>query len=521
MLKRTVSSIFTRTLSNCTNQPLEGNVKETVIQRILEIGCANLRQSGTAPAFRAPFLEWRSILDPNKREYYEKLIKLRCENDSVKISSIYQIFEDIVGMYLKSRSNRLKTSETLEDIFAIKLRQLLQLACQIPNDIDPLVPKDENEIIEYNGPKIREKSSGELPIIDILIRSGMLRLENINKYSTNGSYIMIGELCELKEALIRFVLNRLIEEYSFRLVSVPNLIHSIFVEGCGFVTDIMDPNQNSSIYRLDYLEHGPLCLSGTAEIALAALHSRRLFFNNQLEETSRSSCERETSLPSRVCAISRCYRAETSNRMTKTVPLYRVHEFEKVEMFCVTTHRQSDEELGDIVNIQKKLLSDYLEIPTKLIRMAIDDIGRVASIKYDIEAPIPTINNGMEWGELTSASNCLDYQSRRLHIRETDNFELVQLFNRIFEPGPLTDHMIFNSSTDSINDRKKPALYFRDDVRFAHTINGTGLATTRTILSLLYQQLDWKNRCFRIPAKLKPFLGKEKISFNLNKKLKK
>lgn len=225
----------------------------------------------------------------------------------------------------------------------------------------------------------------------------------------------------------------------FELVSVPDILPDKVIEGCGMPT-VDDSNQvhlfslfsatcfinsNLQVYRLHPSE---LCLSGTSEMALGGYFSGRTL--------------RKEELPKKVMAVSRCFRAEAGDG-TQDKNLYRVHHFTKVEMFSVCLPTQSDEMLEQFRNIECRIF-ESLGLSFKLYDMPIHELGATAYRKYDVEAWIPSRDS---FGEISSTSNCTDYQAKRLNIYVQD--------------GEQRYH--------------------------AHTVNGTACAAPRMIIAILEQ----------------------------------
>ncbi|CAG4965245.1 unnamed protein product [Parnassius apollo] len=210
------------------------------------------------------------------------------------------------------------------------------------------------------------------------------------------------------------------------------------------------------VYSLDSAYHGhDMYLSGTAEIALAGLLANSVHYIEKL--------------PLKLAAVSRCYRAETSN-VNEERGTYRVHQFTKVEMFAITTTEQSDDMLEYIRNVQEELFSP-LGIHMRVLDMPPHELGAPAYRKYDIEAWMPGRNS---YGEISSCSNCTDYQSRRLHIKYKD----------------------FNIEN------------------YVHTLNGTACAIPRMLIALLETHQDPRGK-INIPQVLQPFMnGKKDIVKN-------
>jgi len=228
-----------------------------------------------------------------------------------------------------------------------------------------------------------------------------------------------GDLVMLELALVRWALERL-RAQGFEPVIPPVLVREHALYGTG-----MWPDSEQQIYSLPADE---LFLVGTSEVALASLHAGEIL-------------EPDT-LPRRYAGFSSCFRREAGAAGKDTRGIFRVHQFDKVEMFVFTTLEQAAAEHERILAIEESLLRE-LEIPYRVVNIAVGDLGSSAVKKYDCEAWLP---GQQRYRELTSASNTTDFQARRLDIRV-----------RADGGRPLT----------------------------AATLNGTAVATGRTIIALL------------------------------------
>lgn len=247
-----------------------------------------------------------------------------------------------------------------------------------------------------------------------------------------------------EHALVKYTIDRLVAS-NFELISVPDLLPASVIEGCGFSTR----GERSQVYKLN---HGDLCLSGTSEMALAA------YFAN------RTIPRREA--PVKKIAFSRCFRAETSG-LQEERGIYRVHQFNKVEMFTVTHKDDSEAVLEEFKNIQIDLFNG-LGLHFKVLDMPPHELGAPAYRKYDIETYM--VGRAM-WGEISSCSNCTDYQARRLNMK-----------------------IIEEDGTES----------------FAHTVNGTACAVPRMLIALIETYQTAKGSVM-IPEALIPYLKKDRI----------
>jgi seryl-tRNA synthetase len=264
-----------------------------------------------------------------------------------------------------------------------------------------------------------------------------------------GFYYLKNEAVLLELALQRYALGVLLEE-GFTPVITPDLARTEILYGIGF-------NPRGPETQIYSIENSDLNLVATAEITLGGLYSGETI---PAEE-----------LPLFLCGISHCYRTEAGAAGRASRGLYRVHQFTKVEMFAFTTHEQSDAAHERIKDIECRIF-DGLGIHYRVIDTASGDLGGPAYRKYDLEAWMPGRGDGGEYGEVTSASNCTDYQSRRLGIR----------YKIKGEKG----------------------------TNFAHTLNGTAVAISRAMIAVLenYQQADGS---IIIPEVLRAWVGKDRI----------
>jgi seryl-tRNA synthetase len=228
-----------------------------------------------------------------------------------------------------------------------------------------------------------------------------------------------GELVFLELALVRFAFEKLSSE-GFEPVLPPVLVRERALYGTGFL-----PDTEQQIYRL---ADDDLYLIGTSEVPLASLHDDEILAGELL--------------PLRYAGFSSCFRREAGAAGKDTRGIFRVHQFDKVEMFSFVEPSQSAAEHERLLAIEESILQD-LAIPYRVVNIAVDDLGASAAKKYDCEAWLPGQGR---YRELTSTSNTTDYQARRLDIR--------------YRPAG-----------------EKPAV--------VHTLNGTAVAVGRTIIALL------------------------------------
>jgi len=262
-------------------------------------------------------------------------------------------------------------------------------------------------------------------------------------------YFLKNEAVLLELALAQYALGVLIRE-GYTPFITPDVARVEVLEGIGFIPR----GPETQIYSL---ENTDLCLIATAEITLGGMH------RDQVLDGSR--------LPLKYAGLSHCFRTEAGAPGRDTRGLYRVHQFTKVEMFAFSTPEQSEAIHQELLRIEEAIFQG-LGLPYHVIDTCTGDLGGPAYRKYDLEAWMPGRGQGGEYGEVTSTSNCTDYQARRLNIRYK-------------VPG-------------------------QKGTRFVHTLNGTAVAVSRAILAILenYQEADGS---VVVPEVLRPWVGKERI----------
>jgi seryl-tRNA synthetase len=255
-----------------------------------------------------------------------------------------------------------------------------------------------------------------------------------------------GPLVLLELALVRWATELLLGK-GFEPVIPPVLVREEALYGTGFL-----PDTEQQIYRVP---DDDLYLVGTSEVPLASLHAGEI-----LEDDS---------LPRRYVGFSTCFRREAGAAGRDTRGIFRVHQFDKLEMFTFVRPEDSAEEHERLLSIEEEILQT-LEVPYRVVNIAVDDLGASAAKKYDLEAWLP----GQErYRELTSCSNTTDYQARRLDAR--------------YRPA----------------DAKGP--------RHLHTLNGTAVAVGRTIIAIV-ENGQQDDGTITIPSVLHPFGAPETIS---------
>jgi seryl-tRNA synthetase len=262
----------------------------------------------------------------------------------------------------------------------------------------------------------------------------------------------------LETALVNWAMTTVANKYGFTALTTPDVVAIPFAEACGF-------QPRSAATQMYNIANSELCLVGTQEIPLASLFADQIIPEEQL--------------PIKMVAYGHCFRHETGSS-SESRGLYRVHQFTKVEMFIICKPNESERYHKELLDIETSLLND-LNLHFKILDMPADDLGASAYRKFDIEAWMPY---RQDFGEVTSASNCLDYQARRLNLR----YRPSELINGSFAP-----------------------------TQFAHTLNATAIAVPRITLAIL-ENFQLPDRSVRIPDALVPFMGGRKFINEPNKK---
>ena len=285
--------------------------------------------------------------------------------------------------------------------------------------------------------------------LDLGVKHDWIDFEGGARTTGGGFYFLKGDLVLLDLALQQFAVTELVKR-GFTPTVTPDLARDSVLEGIGF-------NPRGPETQIYSIEETDLSLIGTAEITLGGLYSGKVLSDEDL--------------PLKLCGISHCYRTEAGAAGRASRGLYRVHQFTKIEMFAYTLPDQSDEVHEQLREIECDLF-DAIGVPYRVVDTATGDLGGPAYRKFDLEAWMPGRGDAGEWGEVTSTSNCTDYQARRLNIR----------YKKTGEKG----------------------------THFVHTLNGTAFALSRALISILenHQQADGS---VVIPEVLRQWVGKDKI----------
>ncbi|QDV67402.1 Serine--tRNA ligase [Rosistilla carotiformis] len=330
--------------------------------------------------------------------------------------------------------------------------EVLSLISAIPNMTHSDVPsggEEDAKEVGFGKTAVRTFDFAVKDHLELAQPLDLVDFEAGARVTGSGFYFLKNDAVLLDLALQQFAIRHLMSK-GFIPVTTPDLATTSVLQGIGFTPR----GPETQIYSI---ENSDLHLVGTAEITLGGMYADQTV---DLEE-----------LPIKLCGLSHCFRTEAGAAGRASRGLYRVHQFTKVEMFAFTSPEQSDAMHEELRQTECELF-DALEVPYRIVDTASGDLGGPAYRKYDLEAWMPGRGEAGEWGEVTSTSNCTDYQARRLNVR----------YKTKGEKG----------------------------TNFVHTLNGTAFATGRAMIAIIEnnQQADGS---IAVPKALQPWVGKEKI----------
>jgi seryl-tRNA synthetase len=417
-----------------------------ILQNI-DLVSANCRQRGVTCDVQA-FVEMEQLRLRKLQEAED--LNRQANETSQKIGSIKEPTQRQAVIEQGRELRKLKDAAQAEvDRLEISVNEL---QARIPNLTHPQAPiggeADAKEVARGKTP-LPKFSFSVQDHLQIAERLKLVDFEGGARVAGAGFYFLKNDAALLDLALQQFTMQLLVKR-GFVPVVTPDLALTSILQGIGFTPR----GPETQIYSVEGTE---LNLVATAEITLGGMLAGQTLERSEL--------------PLKFCGLSHCFRTEAGAAGRASRGLYRVHQFTKVEMFAFTLPEQSDavhEELRDL----EMLIFDELEIPYRVIDTASGDLGGPAYRKYDLEAWMPGRGTAGEWGEVTSTSNCTDYQARRLSIRYRT-------------PGQKGTELL-------------------------HTLNGTAVATGRAIIAILenYQQADGS---VKVPKVLQTWVGKEVI----------
>ena len=386
-------------------------------------------------------------IDQERRAIITELESFKMERNKIssKISEKKKVNEDISDILIKMKeiSTQIDKLTTQKNQIQEKYKDQLE---SVPNLIHDSVPigKDENSNIEIEKWGKKKKLENTLDHIDLSIKNNLVDIERAGKISGSRFYFLKNQLVKLNYALISFALE-FMNKKGYVMIQPPYLMNRKSMSGAVILSDFEEV-----IYKI---EDQDLYLIGTSEHPLAAMHANEIFSTDEL--------------PLRYVSISPCFRKEAGSHGRDTKGIFRVHQFEKVEVFSITKPDESGDEHEKILSDVKEFYKE-LEIPYRIMLLSSGDMGKVAAKTYDIESWLPGQDN---YREIVSCSNCTDYQARRLGIKF----------------------------------RNKP----HEESLLVHTLNSTVTATERTLIAII-ENYQNENGTITIPKVLQPYMNNKK-----------
>ncbi len=345
------------------------------------------------------------------------------------------------GRELKERIAELEADER-------RLGEELESAARnIPNLTHPDVPaggEEDGRILQVYG-EPRRFDFEPKDHVTLGTELGLFDFETAASVTGQKFYYLMNEGALLELALVNYALNKLVSR-GYTPYFTPDLARASVLEAIGF-------NPRGEETQVYSVEGTDLCLIGTAEITLGGLMQGKIL--------------RKEDLPLRLAGFSHCFRTEAGAHGAAQRGLYRVHQFSKVEMFAFTTVEESDAIHREMLEIEIEIFTE-LGLCFHVLDTAAGDLGGPAYRKFDLEAWMPSRN---AFGEVTSTSNCTDYQSRRLGVRYRDE---------------------------------------ENATRFVHTLNGTAVAVPRAILAII-ENFQQEDGTVVIPEVLRPYMGGREV----------
>ena len=356
-------------------------------------------------------------LDARRREILPELEALRAEQNEANAAIAAARKAGLGAEEAIARMREVAgRAKVLGEELATVEGELQPALAALPNLPDPTAAPQDTVVRTWGEPP----ELGFEPMDHLELAGERIDMERAARLSGSRFAYLRGDLVMLELALVRWTLDK-VRRHGFEPVIPPVLVREEALYGTGFL-----PDTEQQIYRL---ADDDLYLVGTSEVALASLHAGDILEADEL--------------PRRYAGFSSCFRREAGAAGKDTRGIFRVHQFDKVEMFCFVEPDASPAEHERLLAIEEEILQE-LGIPYRVVNIAVDDLGASAAKKYDCEAWLPSQSR---YRELTSCSNTTDYQARRLEIRHR------------------------------AEGAKRPETL--------HTLNGTACAVGRTIIALL------------------------------------
>ncbi len=382
----------------------------------------------------------------------EKWRKLKKEDDDLRsdrnrvskeINEAKKQKKDTSKLLKRARQipEKLRTNEEEEKGLRENLDKILAMIPNIQAKEVPVGGGEKNKIIHKKG----EVPKFDFPVKshhELLEKAGLLDMERAAKLSGTGFYLFKGELAQLERALVNFMIDFHVKD-GFIEINPPQIVNEKTMFGTGNL-----PKFEADLYKT----REGFYLIPTAEVVVTNIY--------------RDEVLKEKDLPKKFVAFTQCYRTEAGRHGSETPGIFRLHEFEKVEMVYLCSQEDSWKFHEEMTARAEKIL-DKLKLPYRKVLLATADAGFASAKTYDLEVWSPFLKKYLE---TSSCSNCTDFQARRMNTRYQS----------------------------------------KEGIRFVHTLNGSGLATPRLLISLIenYQQKDGS---IRVPAVLQSYMDGKKF----------
>ena len=411
--------------------------------KVLRTDPDRVRRSQQARGESVALVDELLAADQNRRQAIASFESRRAEQNQLGKLIPRATADEKPGLLARTKqlAAEVKQAQAASDESAVRFDELMRQLPNLVHDGVPMGGEHDFVVVETIGTPRDFAAEGFAPRDHLELGEllGAIDMERGAKVSGSRFYFLTGQGALLELALLQLAMAKA-TRWGFTPILPPALVKPSAMEGTGFL--------GQAAQDVYHLPDDDLFLVGTSEVALAAYHS------DEILDAS--------SLPRRYVGYSPCYRREAGSGGRDTRGIFRVHWFDKVEMFSYAHPDDAVEEHKRLLSWERQFF-DSLEVPYRVIDVASGDLGASAARKFDIEAWIPSQER---YREVTSTSNCTEFQARRLRVRMRDE----------------------------------------DGVRPLATLNGTLLAITRAIVALLenHQQADGS---VRVPEALRPYLG--------------
>ena len=383
-------------------------------------------------------------IDKEKREKLQKIEKIRAEKNKASRKIIATKDKKEKKKIISEMQKLDKKGDKLEKDLKELENKFQELMYQIPNIPFDDVPVGKDEKDNVIVRQVGKKTKFDFKPKDYLViaeKLDLIDMKRAAKISGSRFGCLKNEAVLLEFALVNFAFDILTKE-GFIPIIPPIMIKSEKIKGMGYL-------EQADMEEAYYLPKDDLFLAGTAEQPMGTMHSDEIF--------------EERNLPKRYLGFSSCFRREAGSYGKDTKGIFRVHQFDKIEMFSFCQPEKSQKEYQFLQKMEEKLMS-LLKIPYRVVQLCTGDIARPSAATTDIESWFPSQN---KYRETHSVSNCTDFQARRLNIRYRDK---------------------------------------NNKLNFVYTLNGTAFAIGRTLIAIIenYQQKDGS---IKVPDALQKYLG--------------